>query len=55
MLTILFHMVILLVPLLIVFGSQWIFIVVCLVAVFIISIFIIYDTLVRLTMFKLYL
>jgi hypothetical protein len=44
LLTILFHLLILLIPLLIVFNSRWIFIIVCLAVLLLISIFLIYDT-----------
>lgn len=44
LLTIVFHLLILLIPLLIVFNSNWIFIIVCLAIILLISIFLIYDT-----------
>jgi hypothetical protein len=44
LLTILLHLLVLLIPLLIVFNSRWIFIIVCLAVLLLISIFLIYDT-----------
>lgn len=44
LLTVMFHLLIVLIPLLIMFNSKWIYIIVCLAIVFLISIFLIYDT-----------
>ena len=52
LLTILFHLLVLLIPLLIVFNSKWIFIIVCLAIILLISIFLIYDTQVRIQSLK---
>lgn len=44
LMTILLHLMILIIPLLIVFNEKWLFIILCLAVILLISIFLIYDT-----------